>query len=78
MTCTHDIMIEALNAGVVTLILALAIFTIVARELFAAAAGFIAYGLLLTLIWVQLHGVDVALIEAIGMRQPYGHGARLV
>jgi multisubunit Na+/H+ antiporter MnhB subunit len=57
-------MIEALNAGVAVLILALAAFTIVARELFAAAVGFIAYGLLLTLIWVQLHGLDVALIEA--------------
>jgi multisubunit Na+/H+ antiporter MnhB subunit len=60
-------MIEVLNAGVAVLILALAIFTIVARETLAAAVGFVAYGLLLTLIWVQLHGVDVALIEgAIG------------
>jgi multisubunit Na+/H+ antiporter MnhB subunit len=60
-------MIELLNVGVAALILALAIFTIVARDLFAAAVGFLAYGLLLTLAWVQLHGVDVALIEgAIG------------
>jgi multisubunit Na+/H+ antiporter MnhB subunit len=56
-------MIETLNAGVAVLILALAIFTIATRELFAAAVGFIAYGLLLTLVWVQLHGLDVALIE---------------
>jgi multisubunit Na+/H+ antiporter MnhB subunit len=56
-------MIELLNAGVAVLILALATFTIMTRELFAAAVGYIAYGLLLTLIWVQLHGVDVALIE---------------
>jgi multisubunit Na+/H+ antiporter MnhB subunit len=27
-------------------------------------AGFVAYGLLLTLVWLQLHGVDVALTEA--------------
>jgi multisubunit Na+/H+ antiporter MnhB subunit len=60
-------MIEALNAGVTILILALATFTIVARESLAAGVGFIAYGLLLTLIWLQLHAVDVALIEgAIG------------
>jgi multisubunit Na+/H+ antiporter MnhB subunit len=60
-------MIEALNAGVAILILALATFTIVARDSLAAAVGFIAYGLLLTLIWLQLHAVDVALIEgAIG------------
>jgi multisubunit Na+/H+ antiporter MnhB subunit len=60
-------MIEALNVGVAILILALATFTIVARDSLAAAVGFIAYGLLLTLIWLQLHAVDVALIEgAIG------------
>ena len=56
-------MIEALNAGVALLILALAAFAIIARDLFAAAVGFIAYGLLLTLVWVQLQGLDVALIE---------------
>jgi multisubunit Na+/H+ antiporter MnhB subunit len=60
-------MIELINAGFAVLILALTAYTIVARELFAAAAGYIAYGLLLTLIWVQLNGVDMALIEgAIG------------
>jgi len=56
-------MILLLNAGVGVLILSLAIFTILARELFAAAIGFITCGLLLTLIWVQLQGFDVALIE---------------
>src|SRR5262245_44117542 len=57
-------MIEILNAGVAMLVLALAIFTIRAQDLFAAAFGFIAYGLLLTLVWVQLGGIDVALTEA--------------
>jgi multisubunit Na+/H+ antiporter MnhB subunit len=57
-------MIEALNAGVALLVVALAIFTIRAPDLFAAAFGFIAYGLLLTLVWVQLGGLDVALTEA--------------
>jgi multisubunit Na+/H+ antiporter MnhB subunit len=60
-------MIETLNAGLAVLILMLAVWTIVARDTFAAVVGFVAYGMLLTLVWVQLHGVDVALIEgAIG------------
>ena len=57
-------MMELLNAGLALLLLALAVWTIVARDAFAAVAGFIAYGLLLTLAWVQLSGVDVALTEA--------------
>jgi multisubunit Na+/H+ antiporter MnhB subunit len=57
-------MIAGLDAGPVVLILALGVWTILARDTFAAAVGFIAYGLLLTLAWVRLHGVDVALTEA--------------
>ncbi len=57
-------MTDVLNAGLALLIVALAIWTVVARDAFAAVAGFIAYGLLLTLVWVQLFGVDVALTEA--------------
>ena len=57
-------MTDLLNIGLALLILGLAAWTIFSRELFAAAAGFIAYGLLLTLVWVQLHGIDVALTEA--------------
>ena len=57
-------MIDALNAGLVALILGLAVWAIVAREPFGAVVGFIAYGLLLTLVWLQLHGIDVALTEA--------------
>jgi multisubunit Na+/H+ antiporter MnhB subunit len=57
-------MTDALNLGLVVLVLALAVWTIVARESFAAVAGFIVYGLLLTLIWVQLSAIDVALTEA--------------
>src|SRR5262249_33677200 len=44
--------------------LGMAIWTIAARETFAAVAGFIAYGLLLALVWVRLDAVDVALTEA--------------
>jgi multisubunit Na+/H+ antiporter MnhB subunit len=57
-------MIDALNAGIALLVLGLAIWTIVARDTFAAIAGYVAYGLLLTLAWVALRGVDVALTEA--------------
>lgn len=53
-----------LNAGLALLILALALWTVVARDTFAAVVGFVAYGLLLTLVWMQLQGVDVALTEA--------------
>jgi multisubunit Na+/H+ antiporter MnhB subunit len=57
-------MIGALNAGIALLVLGLAIWTIVARDTFAAIVGFVAYGLLLALAWVALRGVDVALTEA--------------
>ena len=57
-------MIEVLNFGLAALILGLAVWTIVAREAPAAVVGFIVYGLLLTLVWLQLHGIDVALTEA--------------
>jgi multisubunit Na+/H+ antiporter MnhB subunit len=57
-------MIEALNAGVALLVVGLALWTVVVRDTFAAAIGFVAYGLLLTLVWVQLRGIDVALTEA--------------
>jgi len=57
-------MTDVLNMVLAGLILGLAVWTTIAREAFAAAIGFIAYGLLLTLVWVQLYGVDVALTEA--------------
>ncbi len=55
---------DILNIGLVALLLALAVWAIVTTEAFAAVVGFLAYGLLLTLVWVQLHGIDVALTEA--------------
>jgi multisubunit Na+/H+ antiporter MnhB subunit len=60
-------MIGIVDTGLALLILGLAVWAIVARDTFAAVVGFVAYGLLLTLIWVRLHAVDVALTEgAIG------------
>jgi uncharacterized MnhB-related membrane protein len=57
-------MTEALNIGIAVAVLALAIWTVAVRDTFAAVIGFVAYGLLLALVWVQLAGIDVALTEA--------------
>jgi multisubunit Na+/H+ antiporter MnhB subunit len=46
------------------LIVAVAIWTIVARDLFAAVVGYVAYGLLLAFVWIRLYAPDVALTEA--------------
>jgi multisubunit Na+/H+ antiporter MnhB subunit len=55
----------ALVSGVVVLLLLwLALWTVVARDAFLAVAGFVVYGLLLSLVWVRLAGIDVALTEA--------------
>ena len=56
--------VDAFYAAPAVLILALAVYTTVVRGTFAASVGFLAYGLLLTITWVQLHAVDVALTEA--------------
>jgi multisubunit Na+/H+ antiporter MnhB subunit len=46
------------------IVLGLAAWIITAQKSFAAAGGFVAYGLLLPLVWVRLGGIDVALAEA--------------
>ncbi|MGY4378523.1 putative MnhB-related membrane protein [Bradyrhizobium sp. i1.3.6] len=45
-------------------VLGLAIWTIAVPDTYSATVGFIAYGLLVALIWVRLDAVDVALTEA--------------
>ena len=57
-------MIGPLNSGLAVLIAGLAVWIILARNTFSAVVAFIAYGLLLTLVWAQLQGIDVALTEA--------------
>ena len=57
-------MTDLLILGLTLLLLGLAGWTVVARDAFTAVVSFIAYGLLLTLAWVHLRGVDVALTEA--------------
>jgi multisubunit Na+/H+ antiporter MnhB subunit len=54
----------ALDAGLAVLVLAVAVWTVAAREAFAAIVGYVAYGLLLALVWARLSAVDVALTEA--------------
>jgi multisubunit Na+/H+ antiporter MnhB subunit len=57
-------MILAFDAILIATVLAVAGWTIAAREAFAAVVGFVAYGLLLALVWVRLAAPDVALTEA--------------
>ena len=45
-------------------VMGLGIWTIAVRETYSATVGFVAYGLLVALIWVRLDAVDVALTEA--------------
>jgi multisubunit Na+/H+ antiporter MnhB subunit len=54
----------AFDTGLAVLVLGLAVWTIAARDTFAAVVGFIVYGLLLALVWVRLAAPDVALTEA--------------
>ena len=57
-------MIDAMPAGTALLLVALGSFAVISRDTFAAIVGYLAYGLLLTLAWMQLRGPDVALTEA--------------
>ena len=54
----------ALDLGLAALVLAVALWTIATKEAFAAVVGFVAYGLLLSIVWVRIHAVDVAITEA--------------
>ncbi len=54
----------AFDVTLLLLILAVGVWTLAARASFAAVVGFVVYGLLLTLAWVRLGAVDVALTEA--------------
>jgi multisubunit Na+/H+ antiporter MnhB subunit len=56
--------LQALDIGLAFLIVAVAAWTIFARGAFAATVGYVVYGLLLSLVWIRLFAVDVALTEA--------------
>ena len=53
-----------LDLGLALLVLAVASWTIAARAIFGAVVGYVAYGLLLAIVWVRLFAPDVALTEA--------------
>lgn len=57
-------MTPVVSLVVALLLLALAVWSVAVRDAFLAVAGFVAYGLLLSLVWVRLFGLDVALTEA--------------
>jgi multisubunit Na+/H+ antiporter MnhB subunit len=54
----------AFDIGLVALLLAVAVWSITARQAFTAVVAFVVYGFLMTIVWVQLSAVDVALTEA--------------
>jgi multisubunit Na+/H+ antiporter MnhB subunit len=54
----------AFDAILAATVLGVATWTIVTRDTFAAVIGFVAYGLLLALVWMRLAAPDVALTEA--------------
>jgi multisubunit Na+/H+ antiporter MnhB subunit len=54
----------AFEVALAAVVLGLGIWTIAVRETYSATVGFVAYGLLVALIWVRLDAVDVALTEA--------------
>ena len=56
--------LQALDIGLAALVFAVAAWTIFAPGAFAATVGYVVYGLLLSLVWIRLFAVDVALTEA--------------
>ena len=56
--------LQALDIGLGFLVFAVAAWTVFARGAFAATVGYVVYGLLLSLVWIRLFAVDVALTEA--------------
>lgn len=52
------------DIALIALLLSIAAWSVLARQAFSAIVTFMAYGLLLSLAWVRLSAVDVALTEA--------------
>ena len=57
--------LQALDIGLAFLVFAVAAWTVFAPGAFAATVGYVVYGLLLSLVWIRLFAVDVALTEAV-------------
>lgn len=56
--------LQALDIGLAVLVFAVAAWTTFAPGAFAATVGYVVYGLLLSLVWIRLFAVDVALTQA--------------
>jgi multisubunit Na+/H+ antiporter MnhB subunit len=54
----------AVDTALALLVLGLAVWVTVARATYGAVVGYVAYGLLLSIVWVRLAAVDVAMTEA--------------
>ena len=52
------------NVVLVAFLLAVATWVITSRAAFSAVVAFVAYGLLLAIVWVELSAIDIALTEA--------------
>lgn len=55
---------DLFDLALAALVLGVAGWTVAARGTFSAVIGFVAYGLLLAIVWVRLYAPDVALTEA--------------
>jgi multisubunit Na+/H+ antiporter MnhB subunit len=56
--------LQGLDVGLALLVLVVAVWTITAAEIFGAVVAYVAYGLLLSIVWIRLFAPDVALTEA--------------
>ena len=52
------------NVVLVAFLLAVATWVITSRAAFSAVVAFVAYGLMLAIVWVELSAIDIALTEA--------------
>ena len=53
-----------LDVALALLVIGVAVWTIVARDLFVAVVAYAVYGLFLALVWIRMYAPDVALTEA--------------
>lgn len=56
--------LQVLDLGLAAMVLAVAGWTIFARAAFSAIVGYVAYGLLVSIVWVRVFAPDVAMTEA--------------
>lgn len=59
-----NLILPYLDIGLTLLVILVAAWTVVAKELFASVVCYVAYGLLLAFVWIRLYAPDIALTEA--------------